>query len=111
MWKTVAEVATAIGVAAAIIAGWLYAMGTVAYLEYFVALGFDAHQFPSAGLEMQVMGLAFVMKPTIYLAALIVIYAGVIVGMKRAEPWIAKWEQRLQKRLEDFRKPFRQNGG
>ena len=57
MLKTATEVVKLIGVAAAIIAGSFYAMGTVAHVAYLDAFGFDAHQFPPLGLELHVLGL------------------------------------------------------
>jgi hypothetical protein len=51
------EAAALIGVVAAI-AGLLYAFGTIWHLSYFNALGFDAHQFPTLGAELQVSGFA-----------------------------------------------------
>jgi hypothetical protein len=100
MLKTAVEATTLIGVAAAVIAGAFYAMGTVAYLSYLNALGFDAHQFASAGLELQLMGLTYMAVPAIYIIGwLIVIVAGTIAIMKRVDARCQKLEQKPKLRV------------
>jgi hypothetical protein len=68
MLKTAFEAATLIGVAVAIIAGSYYALGTVAHFSRLDALGFDAHQFPSAGLELHLTGFWSSLNPAPYIS-------------------------------------------
>lgn len=97
MPKIALEAAALIGVVAAIIAGSFYALGTVAYFTHLDALGFDAHQFPSAGLELQLTGFwSFVAIPAVFFVVLAA--AGVIGGMKLADTWLQKLEQEISQR-------------
>lgn len=56
MPKIALEAAALIGVVAAVLAGSFHALGTVAHLAYYNALGFDAHQFRELGSELHVVG-------------------------------------------------------
>ena len=67
MLKTAVEAATLIGVAAAIIAGSFYALGTVAHFSHLNALGFDAPSIPLRWIGAAMTGFWSSLTPALYI--------------------------------------------
>jgi hypothetical protein len=99
MLKTVMEGATLIGVAVAVLAGSFYAVGTIAYLSYFKGLGFDAHQFPALGFELQVTGFTYSLLPALALGVVVLFFAWLFVITKDFGLWsergLAWWQRTI----------------
>ena len=84
------EAAALIGVVAAVIAGSIIALGTVAHLAYYNALGFDAHLFPPLGSELHVVGMVSAILPALFVGVVALAYACLFALIDRAEGWLSR---------------------
>ena len=75
MPKIALEAAALIGVVAAVLAGSFHALGTVAHLAYYNAVGFDAHQFRELGSELHVVGMLYAVLPALVVGVVAFAYA------------------------------------
>ncbi len=85
---TLGDTAALIGVVAAIIAGVTYALGTLAHLSYFDALGFDGHQFPALSSELQLLGGLLGAIPALLFGAFVLTYVCLSVLINPSTAWL-----------------------
>lgn len=91
---TLGEIATLIGVVVAVLAGVTYALGTVALLSYYEALGFDGHQFTPIIPEAQVFGGLLGALPTLLFGIFVLAYFCLTPIINRCEAWLIKRPKR-----------------